>query len=203
MPKIVDHDVRRKQLLDAVWRIIPRAGIAGATTREIARESGVSNGVLAHYFPDKDSLLTAALHSSYKQYYERVLEKTQGLVGIDALRVIMLEALPLDPQRLVEAQVGVSFYGMALGNPQLTDTVRGEFERFWDLLSYRVAEARTLGQLVADVRPDDLTHQLVVLIEGLSVQAVLYPSRVPPERQVELFDALLERVLVHGEPRGS
>lgn len=194
MPKLVDHDVRRKQLLDAVWRIIARAGIAGATTREIAREAGVSNGVLAHYFPDKDSLLTAALRSSYKQYYDRVSQKTQGLVGLDAIRVIVSEALPLDPQRLTEAQVGVSFYGMALGNATLTETVRAEFERFWDFLSYRVTEALTLGQLTPDTRPEDVIHELVVLVDGLSVQAVLYPARVPASRQKQILEAILERV---------
>jgi AcrR family transcriptional regulator len=197
MPKLVDHDVRRKQLLDAVWRIIARAGIAGATTREIAREAGVSNGVLAHYFPDKDSLLTAALRSSYKQYYDRASQKTQGLVGLAAIRVIVSEALPLDPQRLTEAQIGVSFNGMAIGNATLTETVRAEFERFWDFLSYRVTEALTLGQLTPDTRPEDVIHELVVLVDGLSVQAVLYPARVPASRQEQILEAILGRVSVH------
>jgi AcrR family transcriptional regulator len=194
MPKLVDHDVRRKQLLDAVWRIIARAGIAGATTREIAREAGVSNGVLAHYFPDKDSLLTAALRSSYKQYYDRVSQKTQGLVGLDAIRIIVSEALPLDPRRLTEAQIGVTFNGMALGNATLTETVRAEFERFWDFLSYRVTEALTLGQLAPNTRPEDVIHELVVLVDGLSVQAVLYPARVPASRQEQILEAILGRV---------
>jgi AcrR family transcriptional regulator len=194
MPKLVDHAVRRKELLDAVARVIARAGITGATTREIAREAGVSNGVLAHYFSDKDELLTAALRSSFKQAYERMNERTQGLVGLDAVRVIMLEALPLDAERVLEAQVGVSFWGLALGNDVLIQVQRAEWERFWDLLSYRIAEARTLGQLAPTSRPDELTHELVVLVEGLSAEAVLYPQRVPASRQVAILDAVLDRV---------
>jgi AcrR family transcriptional regulator len=196
MPKLVDHDVRRKELLDAVWRIIPRAGIAGATTREIAREAGVSNGVLSHYFPDKDALLIEALRSSYNQFYKRMSERTQGLVGLDAARVIIMEALPLDAERLVEAQIGVSFWGLALGHPALIEVVRSEWERFWDVVSYRINEARTIGQLVPDVHPDDITHELVLLMEGLSAQAVLYPQRVPARRQIEILDAVLARVRV-------
>jgi AcrR family transcriptional regulator len=194
MPKLVDHEVRRKELLDAVWRIVARAGLAAATTREIAREAGVSNGVLAHYFPDKDELLTAALRSSYKQAYDRMNERTQGLVGLDALRVIVLEALPLDAERLLEAQIGVSFWGMAAGSDVLLQVQRAEWERFWDVLSYRVAEARTLGQLARDARADEVTHELVVLVEGLSLEAVLYPQRVPPARQIAILDAILDRI---------
>ncbi|MBA4102389.1 MAG: TetR/AcrR family transcriptional regulator, partial [Arthrobacter sp.] len=36
MPKIVDHDERRLELVDATWRIIARQGLEGATMREIA-----------------------------------------------------------------------------------------------------------------------------------------------------------------------
>ena len=193
MPKLVDVDARRKDLLEAVWRIIPRSGIAAATTRAIAREAGVSNGVLSHYFPDKDSLLIEALRTAYNQAQSRMRDVTRGLVGLDAVRAIMVEALPLDEKRLVEAQIGVSFWGLALGNERLLEVMRAEWERFWDVLSFRVDEARSLQQLAANVRPDNLTHELIVLVEGISAQAVLYPKRVPADRQIEILDSVLER----------
>ena len=193
MPKLVDVDARRKELLEAVWRIIPRSGIAAATTRAIAREAGVSNGVLSHYFPDKDSLLIEALRTAYNRAQGRMRDVTRGLIGLEAVRAIMVEALPLDEERLVEAQIGVSFWGLALGNERLLEVMRAEWERFWDVLSFRVDEARSLQQLAANVRPDNLTHELIVLVEGISAQAVLYPQRVPADRQIEILDSVLER----------
>jgi hypothetical protein len=38
---------------------------------------------------------------------------------------------------------------------------------------------------------EEATHRLVALIDGLSVEAVLYPARVPPGRQGALLDQLL------------
>ena len=35
-------------------------------------------------------------------------------------------------------------------------------------------------------------HQLLVLIDGLSAQRVLYPGRVPALRQRQMLDALLD-----------
>jgi AcrR family transcriptional regulator len=196
MPKLVDVDARRAELLDAVWRIIPRAGIAGVTTRAIAREANVSNGVLSHYFPDKDSLLIEALRTAYSRAHARMRDATRGLVGLDAVRAIMLEALPVDETRLLEAQIGVSFWALSLGNEHLVEVIRAEWERFWDVLSFRVDEARSLGELADGVDADELTHELVVLIDGVSAQAVLYPSRVLPRRQIEILDSILERVSV-------
>lgn len=200
MPKIVDHELRRQELLAATWRVIARTGIIGVTTREIAREAGVSTGVLAHYFADKEELLAAALRLSHHRVYARIQERTQGLLGMDAIRVIMLEALPLDGQRLLEAQIEINFWSMALGNNGLRDLQHEEFERFWDVLHYRVCEAQKLGQIEAGSDPSDITHELVILVEGLSLEAVLYPSRATPQRQCQTLNAVLDRL---GNPAGQ
>ena len=194
MPKIVDHELRRQELLAATWRVIARTGIVGVTTREIAREAGVSTGVLAHYFADKEELLAAALRLSHQQVYARIRERTQGLLGLDAIRALMLEALPLDSERLLEAQIEINFLSLALGNSGLRDLQHEEFERFWDALHYRVCEAQKLGHIPAGADPSDITHELVILVEGLSQEAVLYPSRTTPQRQCQTLNAILERL---------
>jgi AcrR family transcriptional regulator len=194
VPKIVDHDLRKQELVSATWQVIARTGIVGVTTREIAREAGVSTGVLAHYFANKEELLAAALNRSHQQVYARLRERTQGLLGLDALRVVMLEALPLDEQRLLEAQIEVNFWSLALGHEALRELQHEEFERFWDVLHYRVSEAQKLGQVWPDLDADDVTHQLMVLVEGLSLEAVLYPSRATPERQTATLDSVLGRI---------
>jgi AcrR family transcriptional regulator len=200
VPKIVDHELRRQELLSAAWRVIARTGIIGVTTREIAREAGVSTGVLAHYFADKEDLLAAALRLSHQQVYDRIRERTQGLLGMDAIRVIMLEALPLDEQRMLEAQIEMSFLSLALGNSGLRELQHEEFERFWDTLHYRVCEAQKLGQIWAGADPSDITHELVILVEGVSQEAVLYPSRATALRQCQTLNAVLDRL---GAPAGS
>ena len=205
MPKIVDHELRRQELLAATWRVIARTGIVGATTREIAREAGVSTGVLAHYFADKEDILAAALRLSHQQVYARLQERTQGLLGLDALRVVMLEALPLDEQRLLEAQIEVNFWSLALGNSALRELQHEEFERFWDVLHYRVSEAQKLGQIWPEIDPSDVTHQLMILVEGLSLEAVLYPSRATPQRQTQTLESFLDQIscrVAHGAAKG-
>lgn len=194
MPKVVDHELRRQELVAATWQVIARTGIIGVTTREIAREAGVSTGVLAHYFADKEELLAAALRLSHQQVYERLRERTQGLLGLNALRVVMLEALPLDEQRLLEAQIELNFLALALGNSALRNLQHEEFERFWELLHYRVSEAQKLGQLWPEADPGDITHQLMIMVEGLSLEAVLYPSRATPQRQLQTLDSFLDRI---------
>jgi len=191
MPKVVDWDARRDEVLAATWRVIARHGLAGTTVRKIAREAGYSAGVLAHYFSDKQDILGSALVLSHRRVGERMARSAAGLAGLAALRVVMLEALPLDPQRLLEAEIEVSFWGRSLGSPELAALQNAEFEKLWSRLRTVLLDAERLGELAAETDIEEATHRLVALIDGLSVEAVLYPARVPPDRQVALLDQLL------------
>jgi len=103
----------------------------------------------------------------------------------------MLEALPLDEQRDLEAQIEISFWGRALGTPALRELQNTEFDQLVSRLRGHLAQARDQGELAGGLDLDFAAHQLVVLIDGLSAERVLYPDRVSPERQVTMLDHLL------------
>jgi AcrR family transcriptional regulator len=192
MPKIVDWEARRDEILSATWRVIARDGIARATIRAIAREAHCSPGILAHYFDDKADILGSALVMSHRRVAARMDAATAGRSGLDALRIVMLEALPLDERRDLEAQIEISFWGRALGTAELRDLQHSEFDRLCARLRRHLAEARDRAELGDAVDLGLATHQLVVLIDGLSAERVLYPGRVTPDRQVTMLDALLD-----------
>jgi AcrR family transcriptional regulator len=191
MPKIVDWDEKRDEILSATGRVIARDGIAGATIRAIAREANCSRGILGHYFADKEDILGSALLQCHRRVAARMDAATAGLAGLAALRATMLEALPLDDERDLEAQIEISFWGRALGNAELRDLQHTEFDRWCRRLHRHLEEAAELGELRPDYDVDLATHQLVVLVDGLSAERVLYPDRVGAPRQVEMLDRLL------------
>jgi AcrR family transcriptional regulator len=191
LPKIVDWDSKRDEILSATWRVIARDGITGATIRAIAKEASCSRGILGHYFADKADILGSALVLSHRRVGARMAAATAGLSGLAALRIVMLEALPLDERRDLEAQIEISFWGRALGNAELRELQHSEFDRLCARLRSHLAEAAGLSELRGDIDLSVATHQLVVLIDGLSAERVLYPDRVGPERQVQMLDSLL------------
>ncbi|MGI9008591.1 MAG: TetR/AcrR family transcriptional regulator [Streptosporangiaceae bacterium] len=191
MPKIVDWDARRDEILSATWRVIARDGIAKATIRAIAKEAGCSRGILAHYFDDKADILGSALVLSHRRVGARMAARAAGQAGLEALRIVMLEALPLDELRDTEAQIEISFWGRALGSPDLRELQHSEFDRLRARLRGHLEEAALAGEIGQDADLDLAVHQLVVLIDGVSAERVLYPDRVPAQRQVDLLDRVL------------
>src|SRR6516225_5909049 len=61
MPKIVDHAQRRDEIALVACRVVAAHGFDGASMVRIARESGYTTGMLAHYFDSKQDIITAAL----------------------------------------------------------------------------------------------------------------------------------------------
>jgi AcrR family transcriptional regulator len=52
---------RREQILETALKLFAERGFDATSTRQIAREVGIAEGLIFHYFPTKASLLTAIL----------------------------------------------------------------------------------------------------------------------------------------------
>ena len=192
MPKTVDHDERRRELAAAARAVIVRNGIEGTTTRGIAKEAGYSFGVLAHYFDSKDAILLAALELSHRAIERRLSEILEGRHGLDALRVFLVDNLPLGKQQAMETRLEISFWGRALVDSELRGVQNSESAAFRMTLRTLVCEAQDLGEIV-DEDPDVITALLAVFIDGMSVHALLYNDRLAARRVKELIDVQLSQ----------
>ncbi len=197
MPKIVDHDARREELLSAVSRVIVRDGLDRATVRSIAKETGYSPGVLAHYFVDKDDILTSALRLAHERITARWEEKLADTTGMEALRELVLDNLPLDDERERETRLLMNYWSRTLrtdedGTATSQSWRRGP--RLLDRLAAHVAEAQAAGEIAATEQAVEVAEQLLALIDGLSLHALLDPQRVTRERQLALATQELDRL---------
>jgi len=102
------------------------------------------------------------------------------------------EALPLDAARLLEARIEFSFLERARTVPRLREVHRDEQAHFRSRLCELVRSAREQGALTADVTDDEAVGQILVLVDGLSIQALLDPERLGSEVQLRMLDLLLQ-----------
>lgn len=190
MPKIVDHEKRREEVLAATWRVIARAGIEGATIREIAKEVGYSNGVLAHYFRNKDDILMGASQLAYKRVAARSAEQ-RGHGGIEALRAALYQALPLDEERRLEAVIDVHFWARALSNEDIRAQRQEAARQVRSWCLSMINEAREAGEITSSTPDEVLADELHTLIDGVSMHAVVFPEQMDAERQNRLAERFL------------
>jgi AcrR family transcriptional regulator len=194
MPKEVDHEARREELLEAVWRVIARDGIEGATIRTIAKETGWSTGVLAHYFGDKDDIIVSALRLAYERIAARWDAKLEGLTGTDALYELVIDNLPLDDERELETKLFMNYWGRVIRGKDGTPAPLRRGPLLIDLLAQLVAEAQGAGEIRTDEAPEDIAERLLGLIDGFSLHALLDPERLSDARQISLIQKEFDRL---------
>jgi AcrR family transcriptional regulator len=182
VPKVVDHVERRRELAEAVWRVIGRDGVADVSIRTVAAESGWSPGALRHYFATRDELLAFASELVIARASERIrgLDPPGGLR--DQVGAVLRQTMPLDAERHTEASIMFSFLTLGLGDPALARVQRLHF----------AAMAELCRHLAAQLGDERAAGRLHALVDGLSVQ--ILAGHLSPGQAVAELDAYLDEL---------
>jgi AcrR family transcriptional regulator len=199
VPKIVDHEQRRRELAEAVWRVIRRNGIDGASVRTVAQEAGWSAGALRHYFRTQSELLDFAIELAA----ERIRQRVGALELADdprrAVEQLLSELLPLDDERRAENEVWLAFTARALIDPELgvrhaeiDDALRAASLRAVAMLGLPPGRERTLE-----------AERLHALLDGLALHGAMRPDRLPPRRILAVLRRHLDELENKASLRGA
>ena len=191
MPVTVDHDVRRREVAEAVWRVLAGTGFAGLSLRAVAKEMGATTGLLTHYFRSKDELVRHALEVVHERTVPRMAEAETLDGGLAGLRTRLRAVLVDDEEATVLSKVWVGFWDLALADAELGLAEAARYERWRARLRPLVDEAVAAGELAAGRDRETVVDVLTAFTHGLVVQALFDPGRFPVERQYAVLDELL------------
>ncbi|MFE6101978.1 TetR/AcrR family transcriptional regulator [Streptomyces laurentii] len=183
-----DHEARRRDVSEAVWRVLAAHGFSGLTLRAVATELGATTGLLTHYFPAKRDLVAYALDLLHERTAARPRRAAER--GRAAVRAALLDILPLTDEATASNRIWVSSWDTALSDPALGADYADKYGASRDRLAKLIATAQDLGEL-APGDPSDLATAAQSFALGLVVQALFNPAAFPPEHQTALVDAYL------------
>lgn len=185
MPKVVDHNERRREIGLAVLHLVASDGLERLTVRKIAAESGWSTGVLAHYVQDKDELIGLAVEAMAERYVAR-LRAIPWDDPDEALREALRQLLPLDTERQVEA---TAWFRLATYRPdaQPVVAIRHAHRELRALITHLLEQSDPYGHR----RAAELAGELVALADGLAAHHLADPHGVPRTRIAATLDARL------------
>ncbi|WP_407342152.1 TetR/AcrR family transcriptional regulator [Pengzhenrongella phosphoraccumulans] len=181
MPRYVDPVARRKDIAEAVWRVIHRDGVDGASVRAVAREAGLSSGSLRHYFATQNELLAFTM----QLVTDRVRTRIQAIAPSSDVRAyveaVLAELLPLDAERLSEMEIWLAFTGQGLIDPTLR-TLRAESAQLMLGVCHRLlAELITSGDVDPGLDLELEAERLHAVLDGIALHALTMPERVTPD----------------------
>ncbi|WP_261665058.1 TetR/AcrR family transcriptional regulator [Deinococcus sp. Marseille-Q6407] len=172
MPKQVDHDQRRAELAQAVWRLIRRSGLGGVTIRALAEESGWSSGAVRHYLPSRAAILAFAAEQVSAQAEAQLRRLPLPGTPRENLLTFLEATLPLEPSSREWLEVWLAFVGAAVSDPDLADVQGLTYRDLHAALVEILSEFAGQGWTLSDP-PAAAARDLQALLDGLSVHLLL------------------------------
>lgn len=182
MPKIIDHEERRRAIASAAVDAIAARGLASVKLVDIARSAGVTTGAVAHYFADKDAVLAAALEEVCTRLFLKI-DMPAGPPTLDEIA----GALPITREKQAEWRVWLAYWGRAPQVPALLEI----HQQYYDEIEAAVADDLE-GYHPA---PRVAAAAIIAAVDGIGARATLEPDLWPPTRQRELLEVLIGPLL--------
>lgn len=174
--RTASRETRRRQLIDATMKCIARKGMSNVTLGDVAKEAGLSQGIVNLHFESKDNLLTETLRTlanEYREQFEATLEKA-GPRPADALLALMkmdLRPKLLDRQKLA---IWFAFWGEVKSVPTYRK-ICDEYDRYYDSVVLRLCRD-IIAEGDYDVDPAAATEALTSLTNGLWLSCLISPQ---------------------------
>jgi len=187
---------RRAQIVRATIRCLARAGYSGLTMKTVAREAGVSQGILHYYFADKRAILVAALDAVTADLDRRVAD-AQARGARDArarLRALVTACLRLALEEREFWVVFVEFWGEMMHDARLREINAALYRRMRRQIGALVAEGIRAGTFR---RVDTVQAAAVILalLDGVSLQLTFEPQAFSVAAAVRVCEDALLRYL--------
>jgi AcrR family transcriptional regulator len=175
MPKVIDHDERRREIIEVAKSIILKGGFEAATMRSIAAEAGFANGALKHYFDGKDAIVAATFSSILEELGEAVNAEVPG--GADEqLRAFLRAPLPHTRDEIAAGRVLLALWENAMSSEELADLYRQHLASWRAQCIERLAEAKDAGVISAEAPYEPYANEYISTVIGSAVVNLMYPD---------------------------
>jgi TetR/AcrR family transcriptional repressor of bet genes len=131
--RTASRETRRRQLVDATMKCIARKGMGSTTLGDVAKEAGLSQGIVNLHFESKDNLLKetlATLANEYREQFDKTLERSGPCPADKLLALMELDLRPsiCDRRKLA---IWFAFWGEVKSRPTYR-RMCDESDRYYD-----------------------------------------------------------------------
>lgn len=194
MPKIVDHEGRRRDFIEAAYQTILEEGLSKTTIRSVAKRAGYTTGALVHYFKNKEELIGHVLEENGKDVRLRMLKANEAYEGQEALRAVLHEALPNDNRSGASWRIWLALWYHAEESSEMRAEEQSRYKEWLARIRKLLLESQKRGELDPAADVDAEAQSLVALCDGIGVQYLMDRKRMQPKQIALIVNNYLDRL---------
>ncbi|WP_040259680.1 transcriptional regulator BetI [Pseudomonas massiliensis] len=197
MPKVGMQPIRRQQLIEATLQAVDQVGMADASIGVIAKTAGVSNGIISHYFQDKNGLIEATMGYLMRALATSVAARRQALREERPrahLRVIIEGNFDASQVNGAAMKTWLAFWAASMHQPSLHRLQRINDHRLYSNLCCQFRRVLPVDQARAAARG------LAALIDGLWLRGALSGDAFDTDQALRIAYEYLDLQLAKQAP---
>jgi AcrR family transcriptional regulator len=176
--KVVVEGEKARRIVEAMRRSVARRGTAGSTFDHVAREAGVSRGLLHYYFGTKERLLLEAVRRDCELRMELLEQQLAGARTADDFIGLMAQNLQ---ETVREDPDFVTLVFELFTLSRRNEDIAVEYAELMRRTRGQVAEMLAIAQRDGVVRlhaePDTVAEILFALADGFALRMLTEPER--------------------------
>jgi AcrR family transcriptional regulator len=189
-----DRIGRRAMIIAATIRVLSREGIRGATMRAIAREMGLTTGIISHYFKDKDELMHEALQTCFDPTILALEQAAAAADPWEAFSTLFLIQVPLYVTSRFRGRMWIGLLIQIEDEPSLWNTYKSQYAWCRKRVEQLIKNCQKGGHIRADIDTTVETARLLALIDGLMMEAIGEPKRLTKSFVTKVLSAHIKTI---------
>lgn len=169
---------KAQRIVNAMRESVAKRGAAGSTFEHVAREAGVSRGLLHYYFGTKERLLVEVVRRDTELRVERLDERLAPAKSVDDV----IEALVASLNDMIENEPGFflllfELFSAGRRNPDIQKEVGQLFERTRSHVAEVLRAKQEEGVVNLRSPAEDVVSYLFALGDGVALQVLSDTTR--------------------------
>ena len=190
MPRKVDHDERRRDIIEAVWHITATQGLESVTMRAVAATAGISVGRIQHYFATKEEMVRHGCQALIDAAQESFAKRIDTVDPRAALRELVMHSIPQTQAHRIGITVWYAYLAQSVGDPGIATIMREAKRAEHKEGVHLFLKAQAGGQLRRHLDADVTTRQLLATADGLVLRVLI--DELSTQQALAILDGELE-----------
>ena len=190
-------EIRKEEIIEAFFDVVAQKGFLKATMREIAEAAGCSQGMLHHYFENKEAMVLGFMEHLTDSYTAEIHDEiAERELAADRMRFLFSWFLDLDRFDLRFSRAWMEFWVLSKTNPAISEAMTRCYKTVKTIIADIIRDGITAREF-RKVDPDLMANLILGSLEGGTVLWVVDKEALPVEatskQRADLFLQYLKR----------
>jgi AcrR family transcriptional regulator len=168
---------KARRIVEAMRASVAARGAPGSTFDQVAREAGVSRGLLHYYFGSKERLLVEVVRHDCDVRMDALEQSLSAAGSVDAIVDVLVKAL----EDFVELDPGsyalvFELFTASRHNNDLREAMGELYRRVRDQIAAALRAKQEQGAVELRGRPEAVASVLMALADGMALQLLSDPD---------------------------